>query len=91
MGFGLDTGISRNTNNSVQIAEKTNSKGAITGMTSYGGKSETTEEAFDDSITNAAINGQSGTTIVSGHNLIESNVDYAKSQKTTVVALATSA
>ena len=89
MSFGIDSGISRNTNNSVQIAEKPNNKGQITDMTSYGGKSETTEEEYADSITNEALNEQTGTSIVAQHNFIEGNVDYARSQKTTVGSLAT--
>lgn len=84
MSFGLTTGISKNTNNSVQIAEKIGPDGAITDMTSHGAKTETTEEFYSSSFSNGAVNGQSGASIISAHNLIESNTDYAREQKTTV-------
>jgi hypothetical protein len=92
MSFGAPAGkISQNTNHSVNVAEKLNNKGDITDMTSYGGKKETTVEEYGDSITNSAVNGQTGTSVISAHNFIESNTDYARLQKTTVESLATAA
>jgi hypothetical protein len=91
MGFGIDTGISRNRNHSVNVAEKLNNHGDLLDMHSFGGKEEKTEEFYSSSFTNTATNGQSGTSIISGHNLIESNTEYAREQKTTVIALSTAA
>jgi len=91
MAFGIDSGISRNTNSSVEVAKKINNKGDITDMTSYGGSQEKTEEYYSSSFTNVATNGQTGTSVVSAHNLIESNTDYAREQKTTTIAVATAA
>lgn len=84
MAFGLSSGISKNTNNSVQIAEKIGPTGKIIDMTSHGAKTETTEEFYSSSFTNAATNAQTGASIISAHNLIEQNTDYAREQKTTV-------
>jgi len=88
MGFGIKNNedkISRNTNNSVNTAEKTNGRGDITEMYTYGGAEEVTEEEFSDTFTNEAVNGQVGNTstqVVTAHNLIESNTDYQRAQKT---------
>ena len=89
MGFGIDSGISRQTNNSVNVAEKLNNNGDVVELHTFGGKKEVQEEFYSSSFTNAAVNGQSGESVVSGHNLIESNADFAKEQKTTVTALST--
>ena len=85
MAFGLDAGISRQTNHSVQVAEQIGPTGVILDMTTHGGASETTEEVYidADSFENEAVNGQTGTEVVSAHNLIESNADYCRAQKTT--------
>jgi hypothetical protein len=91
MAFGIDTGISRNTNNTVQVAEKLTAKGVIEDMHTHGGAAETTEEIYADSISNAALNGQSGTSVVTAHGLNETNVDYARATKTTRAALAAGA
>lgn len=91
MAFGIDTGISRTTNNTVNVAEQLNNHGDIVDMTAYGGKEEKAEEYYSSSFTNAATNGQTGSTVVSGHNLIEGNTEYAREQKTTVTRLSTSA
>ena len=91
MGFGVDTGISRQTNNSVNVAEKLNSKGDIIEMTTYGGKEEKTEEVYSSSFSNEAVNGQTGTSVIPSHNLIESNTEYARESKSTTTALSTSA
>ena len=89
MAFGVASGISKNTNHSVQIAEKVGKTGAIEHMTSHGQKCETTEEFYSSSFTNAATNAQTGASIISSHNLIEQNTDYAREQKTTVTIPAT--
>lgn len=91
MSFGISSGISRNRNTSVNTAEKLNNHGDVTDMHSYGGKEEKTEEFYSDSFTNLAVNGQTGTSIISGHNYIESNTDYAREQKTTTIAISTAA
>jgi len=88
MAFGLSSGISRNRNFTVNVAEKIGEDGTIDDMTTHGGTEEKTEETYADSITNEAVNGQTGTTVISAHSLIESNTDYARSSKTTVIALA---
>ena len=89
MGFGVDAGISRNTNFSVSVAEKSDENGVIDALASYGGASETTEEVYVDaaSFVNLATNEQSGTSIVTAHSLIESNTEYARASKTTRAAL----
>ena len=92
MAFGIDAGLSRNTNNSVQVAEKENQNGDILEMHTFGGKSEVQEEVYSSSFSNEAINGQEGSSdIVTAHNLIEVNNNYAREQKTKVSALATQA
>lgn len=87
MSFGIDSGISRNTNNSVQAAEKVGTKGEILELHTHGGAQEVTEEEYTDSFTNEATNGQvsdpTGSGVVTGHNLIEVNNDYARATKTT--------
>jgi len=92
MGFGVSgtAAISRSTNCSVQVAEQVGKDGTIEDMTTHGGKIETTEETYIDagSFTNEATNAQVGTEVVSAHNLIESNTDYCRANKTTVEALA---
>ncbi len=89
MGFGIDAGISRNTNYSSQVAEKMDENGVIDDMTAYGSTSETTEEVYVDaaSFANEATNQQNGTSIVTAHSLIESNTEYARASKTTRAAL----
>ena len=89
MGFGVDAGISRNTNYSSQVAEKMDEIGTIDDMTSYGSTSETTEEVYVDaaSFANLATNDQDGLSIVTAHSLIESNTEYARANKTTRAAL----
>jgi len=89
MGFGIDEGISRQTNNTVQVADKLDNVGTIIGMTTHGGKTEVTEEYYSETFTNEAVNGQSGTSdIVTQHNLIEDNGSDAREQITKVSALA---
>lgn len=92
MAFGAPASkLSHQTNNNVQVAEMINNKGDIIDMTSYGGKQETQEEYYSATFTNAAVNGQTGSSIVSTHNLNQVATDYAKENKTTVVALSTAA
>ena len=89
MGFGIDAGISRNSNYSSQVAEKMDENGVIDDMTAYGSTSETTEEVYVDaaSFANEVTNQQTGTSIVTAHSLIESNTEYARASKTTRAAL----
>ena len=92
MAFGAPASkLSHQTNNSVQIAEQINNKGDVVDMTGYGGKTETTEEYYSASFENTAVNGQTGSSIISAHNLNQVATDYAKETKTTVVALSTAA
>lgn len=92
MGFGLSNSgeISKNTNYSVNVAEKLSQIGNIDEMTAYGGAEETTLESYVDaaSFANEATNQQAaGGTIITAHSLIESNTEYARQSKTTRVAL----
>jgi len=87
MAFGIDTGISRNRNCTVQVAERANAQGDIDDMHSYGGKEEKTEEIYSNTFTNTAVNGQGGTTVISAHSYIEANDAYARTSKTTMIAL----
>ena len=78
--------------NTVEVAELKDSTGTIIGMTTHGGKKEVTEEFFlaaaDTTITNEALNGQTGTTdIVTKHSLTEKNNEYQKASITKVSAL----
>ena len=80
MGFGVKDGagaLSRNTNNSVQVAEKVNSDGVIIDFYTYGEATEVSEEIYvvgDTALVSEAVNGQSGLSVVTGHNLVESNI-----------------
>lgn len=97
MGFGVLNGTAPNAesyteDNSVEVAEKLDSKGTIVDMTTHGGKKEVSEDFFLDgvetTITNEALNGQSGTTdIVTKHTLTEKNNEYQKVSITKVSAL----
>ena len=86
-GFGIDTGLSRTTSNSVQVANKELEDGKIEEMKTYGGIETTTEEDYAGAtFTNEATNGQTGNTttgVVTQHDLIESNTEYARTSKTT--------
>jgi len=89
MAFGLDAGISRTTTNTVNVAEQLGPDGTILDMTTHGGSSETQEEIYlSGAFTNEALNGQTGTEVVSSHVLTETNADYARVTKTTREALA---
>lgn len=98
MAFGInsssETSVESYTeDNSVEVAELKDSKGTITDMTTHGGKKEVSEEFFlasaTTTITNEAINGQSGATdIVTKHTLTEKNNEYQKVSITKVSALA---
>ena len=97
MGFGVLNGTAPNAesyteDNSVEVAEKLDSEGTIVDMTTHGGKKEVSEEFYLDgvetTITNAALNGQTGTTnIVTKHTLTEKNNEYQKVSLTKVSAL----
>jgi len=84
MSFGTgDTGIlSRQTSNTVQVADKLDEDGNIVESTSFGGVTEVTEETHTDAFTNAATNGQSGADITTSHEYNEVNNEYAKQTKT---------
>lgn len=87
MAFGIDAGITRNTQNTVQVAEKTGPLGQILDMTTFGGATEVQTEEFADSLTNEAVNGQNGTEVTTAHGYNESNGDYARVSKTVRTAL----
>lgn len=93
-GFGVDAGLSRTTSNTVQVATKELENGAIEAMTTYGGIETITEEDYSgSSFTNEATNGQTGTTsagVVTRHDLIETNNEYARTSKETQKPLAAS-
>ena len=95
MPFGIDAGLSRNTSNSVQVANKELEEGAIEEMTTFGGVETVTEEDYTGaSFANEALNGQVGNTttgVVTQHDNAEVNNDYAKSTKTTQKPLAAGA
>jgi len=87
-GFGIDAGLSRTTSNTVQVASRETETGKIDGMTTYGGIETITEEDYSGgtAFTNAATNGQIGTTsagVVTRHDLVEVNNDYARISKET--------
>ena len=92
MGFGIDTGLSRTTSNTVQVANKEDSKGSIVEMETYGGIETVTEEDYTGaSFTNEAVNGQTGnasTAVVTRHDNIETNTEYARTSKETQKPLA---
>ena len=93
-GFGVTAGISKNTNNSVQVASKLGVEGEIIEEYTHGGVEEIEEEIYSNDLTNAALNGQTGTTaagVVTNHNLIEVNNDYKRATKRTRKALAAGA
>ncbi|NLE06824.1 MAG: hypothetical protein GX638_18760 [Crenarchaeota archaeon] len=98
MAFGIKSSSETNAesyteDNSVEVAELKDATGTITEMTTHGGKKEVSEEFFLPSatttITNEAVNGQSGATdIVTKHTLTEKNNEYQKVSITKVSALA---
>lgn len=91
-GYGIDSGLSRTTTHTVQYAQKEDELGNITDMETYGGIQEITEEDYTSgTLTNLAVNGQSGTTstgIVTEHTETEVNNDFAKVTKKTIKPLA---
>jgi len=93
--FGVDAGISRNTNNSVEHASVMNEVGEIVEEESFGGIEEITEESFlNEAFANTALNGQTGTVsagIVTAHSLVEVNNDFSRVSITTRKALAAGA
>ena len=98
MAFGVKSSLLTNVesyteDNSVEVAEMTDSVGTIADMTTHGGKKEVSEDYFlaaaTSTITNEAVNGQSGTTdIVTKHTLTEKNNEFQKVSITKVSALA---
>lgn len=80
MAFGTGaTGIlSRSTSASAQVADKMDEEGTIIDSTSHGATREVTEETYTDAFVNEALNGQTGTDIVTAHDYNEVNDDYAK-------------
>ena len=101
MAFGIQGSDKANAESyseeySVEVAELKSKDGTIVDMHTHGGKKEVTEEFFLESatstITNEALNGQSGTTdIVTKHTLTEKNNEYQKVSITKVSALASPA
>jgi hypothetical protein len=91
MSFGITAQaakISQTTTNKVEVDRKYNSAGEVIELGSFSGLTETSEEVFADSITNEAVNGQLGTSVVSSHAFVESNTDYQRATKTTIAVLA---
>ena len=87
MAFGIDSGISRSTQGTCEVAKKIGPSGAVLEMTTHGAMQKVDTEDYTDSpLVNEAVNGQTGTSVVSAHSLDESNTDYAKSKKTTEIA-----
>jgi hypothetical protein len=89
MAFGISAGLSRTTENTVEVAKQIGITGKITDMTTHGGQATVTEEAYlSGSFTNQATNGQTGTSnIVTSHKLTEQADGYAKTEITKVTAL----
>ena len=87
-GFGVsgeDTSVTgRTTNNSVQVADKTNNVGDIVDQATYQPVTEITEDSFlvGESFVNQAKRAQSGAEVVTAHNLTESNTGFATVQRT---------
>lgn len=92
-GYGIASGLSKTTTYTVQYAQKEDETGAITNLETYGGLKEETEEDYTSgTLTNLAVNGQSGTTgagVVTEHTETEQNNDFARVTKKTVTPLAT--
>jgi hypothetical protein len=90
-GFGCDTAgnITETINNNVEVAEAKSEIGTIFEMQTHSGKSELSEEFYvaDTGITNEALNGQNGTSVVSGHEQSNSNTEFQRQTRTTVTAL----
>jgi len=87
-GTGATGVISRSTNRTVQVAEKTDEDGTIVDMTTYGGATEVTEEVFADAAGTDVVNGDTGTSVDTAETFTESNTEYARLSKTTRTALA---
>ena len=91
-GFGIDAGLSRTTTNTVQTAQKEDELGNITDLETYGGLEEiTSEDYIAGAFTNAALNGQSGTTslaVITENSVNEVNNDFARESTKTVKPLA---
>ena len=94
-GYGVADGLSRSETNTVQYAQKEDELGNITDVETYGGmKEETTEDYASGTVTNTALNGQSGTTaggVVTEHTVTEQNNDFARETIKTVTPLAAGA
>ena len=90
--FGLDAGISRNTNNTVEHASVMDENGVIVEEETFGGIEEITEESsLNAAFSNEALNGQTGIVsagVVTAHSLVESNNDFSRVSKTTRKPLA---
>ena len=97
MAFGIKSSQKANAESynedyTVEVAELKTKDGVIDDMHTHGGKKEVTEEFFlgaeESTITNEAVNGQSGKTdIVTKHSLTEKNNEYQKVSITKVSAL----
>lgn len=88
LGFGVETsGLSRTTQNTVQTAKKINNLGKIIETKSFGGIEVKTEEDYaPGSFTNAAVDGQTGTSVagvVIENTIEEVAEDYAKERTVT--------
>lgn len=81
-GFGIDAGLSRTTQNTVQTARKINETGQVVELTTFGAMEVITEEDYAPAVfTNAATDGQTGTVaagVVTENTVNELAEDYAK-------------
>lgn len=98
MAFGIKSSLLTNVDsykesNTVEVAELKDSNGVIIDMHTHGGKKEVSEDYYlasaTSTITNEAVNGQSGATdIVKEHSLEEKSTEYQKVTISKVSALA---
>jgi hypothetical protein len=87
MSFGAPSGkISKKQSAKAEKASKLDNNGAILEYTTHGAEVETSEEMYSDVFTNAAINGQQGASVITGHGFDQVNTDYSKETKTTATA-----
>ena len=83
---GTDNIISRNTNQSAEVAVLANAEGQKLEGTTYGSEKRISEEIFTPPTlpTQEAVDAQNGASLVLSDAIAESNTDYAKQTKETV-------
>lgn len=92
MAFGAPAGkISKKQSAKVDVAKKYDNLGRPIEGTTHGAELETSEEMYSDTFSNAALNGQSGTSLITGHTYDEVSTDYAKETKTTLTLVTSTA